>query len=240
MSAEILFLTYRPLLFRLAHSYSAVLEHRADVALEDLVQAGFFGLVAAERTWRPVPGGKSFISWAAWYVRREMDAALGVHTRSSENGARVRTFPSIPLSLDAPLTGDADVTRADLLLDETLLDPNEVLFAEGLAACVREEVAALPEAERAIIQARYWAELPYAEIERLYGIPCIAARGLCQHALKRLRRRPRLLILRREMGWCREQVYRTGLRTFTRTRSSATELAALRLYPGGRLDRVER
>ena len=98
--------------------------------------------------------------------------------------------------------------------------------------------AALPEAERAIIQARYWAELPYAEIERLYGIPCIAARGLCQHALKRLRRRPRLLILRREMGWCREQVYRTGLRTFTRTRSSATELAALRLYPGGRLDGV--
>ena len=77
MEPETLYLENRRLLYHLARQYLPVLETRGDVDLDDLTQAGFFGLTEAEKTWRS-QGGKSWAGWAAWYARREMEKALGV------------------------------------------------------------------------------------------------------------------------------------------------------------------
>ena len=139
MEPETLYLENRRLLYHLARQYLPVLETRGDVDLDDLTQAGFFGLSEAEKTWRP-QGGKSWAGWAAWYARREMEKALGVRRTAGNK----RAFPAPPLSLDEPLNNGAETARGDLILDTRLSDHTDVLFAQGLQAAVRAAVDTLP------------------------------------------------------------------------------------------------
>jgi DNA-directed RNA polymerase specialized sigma subunit len=72
----------RGLLHRLARRYAAI-DTAADI--EDLMQAGYLGLVEAERTYGADEG--TWYAWAALHVRRAMREAVGIgSTRKREAG----------------------------------------------------------------------------------------------------------------------------------------------------------
>ena len=119
MSIE-LFRANKGLLHKFARRYS-----RIDTAVDtdDLIQAGYMGLVEAERTF-DASKGKSWAGWAAYYIRRAMREAVGINT--TRERAHLHT-----VSLDEPLGDDADSdTRLDNLADESLLAADDGIIRD--------------------------------------------------------------------------------------------------------------
>lgn len=98
------------------------LEGRGGVTAEDLYQSGYIALVGAVQTYR-ADGGKTFLSWLDFYLRREFARAAGCLTE------RQRRDPlGSADSLDRPL--DAENAGADALAE---LVPDPFDHAEALA-----------------------------------------------------------------------------------------------------------
>ena len=100
---------------------------------DDLRQAGFLGLVAAERTFETDKA--SWTTWASYYIRRAMLDALGQRRK------QLRT-----VSLDTPLGDDADGDALrDLIPDESIPDAGEDLQRIATAQAVRDAIRAIPD-----------------------------------------------------------------------------------------------
>lgn len=132
------------LLFTLAKSYRG---RDPMVDDEDLMQAGFLGLVEAVSAWDPERGAWSSV--AIWYAKKAMREALGI--RSTRKRAHLGA-----VSLDAPISEDGDATRADLLPDESLPDSNERILMDERRAAVRAAVGRLRGRKRDVVE---WHDL---------------------------------------------------------------------------------
>src|SRR5262245_6050735 len=123
------------------------------LALTDLIGEGNLGLLTAARKFDPDQGVK-FISYAVWWIRQSILAALARHGRT------VR----VPLNRTADLSRivrTAETLRQDLRREPT---PEELANATGLALDVVQSLAALntsevrldapldPEGDRALIE----------------------------------------------------------------------------------------
>jgi RNA polymerase primary sigma factor len=128
------------------------------LALSDLIGEGNLGLLTAARKFDPDQGVK-FISYAVWWIRQSILAALARHGRT------VR----VPLNRTADLsriTRTAETLRQDLRREPT---PEEIAESTGLSVDVVRSLAALntsevrldapldPEGERSLIE-RFIAE----------------------------------------------------------------------------------
>jgi RNA polymerase primary sigma factor len=128
------------------------------LALSDLIGEGNLGLLTAARKFDPDQGVK-FISYAVWWIRQSILAALARHGRT------VR----VPLNRTADLsriTRTAETLRQDLRREPT---PEEIADGTGLSVDVVRSLAALntsevrldapldPEGERSLIE-RFIAE----------------------------------------------------------------------------------
>jgi RNA polymerase primary sigma factor len=128
------------------------------LALSDLIGEGNLGLLTAARKFDPDQGVK-FISYAVWWIRQSILAALARHGRT------VR----VPLNRTADLsriTRTAETLRQDLRREPT---PEEIADSTGLSVDVVRSLAALntsevrldapldPEGERSLIE-RFIAE----------------------------------------------------------------------------------
>jgi RNA polymerase primary sigma factor len=128
------------------------------LALSDLIGEGNLGLLTAARKFDPDQGVK-FISYAVWWIRQSILAALARHGRT------VR----VPLNRTADLsriTRTAETLRQDLRREPT---PEEIAESTGLSVDVVRSLAALntaevrldapldPEGERSLID-RFIAE----------------------------------------------------------------------------------
>ncbi|MGN6392981.1 MAG: sigma-70 family RNA polymerase sigma factor [Gemmatimonadales bacterium] len=106
------------------------------LALTDLIGEGNLGLLTAARKFDPDQGVK-FISYAVWWIRQAILAALARHGRT------VR----VPLNRTADLSRivrTAETLRQDLRREPT---PEEIAHATGLAVDVVQALAALNTAE---------------------------------------------------------------------------------------------
>ena len=94
----------RGLVYTIAKRYLPACERDRAVSLDDLAQAGYIGLIEAAQTYDEAKG--AFSTWAGMYIRKEMRAALGLHSLKpkAERDA---------LSLDAEI--GEDITLADTL-----------------------------------------------------------------------------------------------------------------------------
>lgn len=101
------------LLFTLARRYRG---RDPMVDTDDLMHAGFLGLVEAVSAWDPERGAWSSV--AIWYAKKAMREALGI--RSTRQRAHLGA-----VSLDEPIGEEGDATRADMLPDESLPDADE-------------------------------------------------------------------------------------------------------------------
>ncbi|MEA4899562.1 MAG: sigma-70 family RNA polymerase sigma factor [Christensenellaceae bacterium] len=110
------------------------------VSIDDLTQAGFFGLVAAVDAWEPERGAWSNI--AILHVKKAMCEVLGI--RTTRKRAHLDT-----ISLDAPLPGNEDGTGMDLLTDESLPDSDMRVLKDEVALAIHAAVSSIPNPRQA-------------------------------------------------------------------------------------------
>ena len=206
----------------LARRYARLCALDRAVSREDLIQAGYIGLINAARTYDPA-AGKSWASWAAWYIRGEFERALGMrhgrftraHTGADTLNRRVR-LPNGP--------GEAAI---DALADPSLPPADENLLKQELVQAVRQAVDRLPtEGQRTATRLCRLEGLTYPQAAGQMGVSATRARKLCEKAAQNLARDGRL---RRQL--CLDDRTRfhahKSVAAFNRDWTSVTEAAAL-------------
>ena len=214
MSVE-LFRANRGLLHKFARRYSGI---DTAVDTDDLVQAGYMGLVEAERTY-DASRGKGWVSWAAWYVKNAMAAAVGIR------GAKERPHLHA-VSLDAPLGDDEGAgSLLDMLEDESIPDASSGLVEADRAVTVRAAVERLEADRREVIRRRDLQGMSYAVVGEGMGLSVGEVKNLRVRALNDLRNDKAIRLMRLEDAT--PYYRRVGVSTFNTTWTSATEAAAL-------------
>ena len=242
---EKLYSENRGLLHTVARRYAAACQHDRAVSVEDLEQAGFFGLVKASQTF-DAEGGGSWPTWAARYIHREMLKALGYRWRPSTvgdaDGYRYRPTRAHTgaYSLDAPLADDPEgMTWADTLADDSLPDADEGVNLAALQRYVREAVERLQShQQRVVMDLCGLQELPYEAAAATLGVSVERVRQIRGAALKKLRNDATLRENAKAdvfLDLCTPYYARVTVTSFRSTHTSATEKAVL-----WRLDHEER
>lgn len=160
---------------------------RAGVEFDDLVQAGFLGLVVAADTYRTDSGFK-FNTWLRYPVLNAMKDCA--HFRSDKQ--QCDPLQNC-LMLDAPVPGsDEELTRGDLIPDKTaeqqLIAAEDRVFMEQLRQVIDSTLLFLPEPERDAVQRHFLQGLTYNQIAEETGLQADTVRQKCARGLSRLRR----------------------------------------------------
>ena len=214
MSVE-LFRANRGLLHKFARRYSQI---DTAVDTDDLIQAGYMGLVEAERTFDPNQG-KGWVGWAAWYVKGAMAAAVGIR------GAKERPHLHA-VSRDAPLGDDEGAgSLLDMREDESIPDASSGLVEADRAATVRAAVERLEADRREVIRRRDLQGMSYTVVGEGMGLTVGEVKNLRVRALNDLRNDKAIRLMRLEDAT--PYYRRVGVSTFNTTWTSATEAAAL-------------
>ena len=222
-----LYTTNKGLLFKLARRYIHV---DPAVDTDDLVQAGYTGLVEAERTY-DASKGKGWVSWATWYVKNAMQAAVGI--RGTKERAHLHA-----VSLDAPIGDDEDGgTLLDTLADESLPEASSGLVESERTTAVQEAVNRLESERRETIQRYYFQRQSLAQTGEGMGLTLVETRKLRKKALNDLRRDKDIRALWLEEG-TRYYAHK-GVRAFNTDWTSVTEAAAIWRIEQGRVKSLQ-
>ena len=190
------------------------------ITLDDLTQSAFLGLVRAAETF-DADAGKSWASWAAWHVKRELRKLLGWSNPHSPPPATAGA-----VSLDAPINADDDegATRLDTLSDDTTPDALDGVYAGELRAALTEAVQRL-EIEHAaeVLRCRYGDGLTVAETAKQTGMTAGEVKSIQDRSLRRLLYDRKLK--RAVTVWDAMPTYSVGVAAF-RQYGSQTERAA--------------
>ena len=176
------------LLVMMARRYARVCALDGAVSMEDLLQAGFVGLMRAADSYDP-DAGKSWSSWACWHIQMEFNSILGLRRG---HFTRPHTCAS---RLDQPLSSeDADgLTAADMLPDESLPDADEGLLRSELRRYVREAVGRLKsDNQRKIVEMCKLEGRSYRQAAESLGVSVAQAYQLFFRASGNLARDPQL------------------------------------------------
>ena len=216
------------LLYRLSRRYTRACERDRAVDEEDLIQAGYIGLLAAARAWEPDRGGWPTI--AVLYVKNAMRGALGIHDKRdrAEHGA---------LSLDKPLADDEDSSLLNTLKDNSLPDTGEAVALDDLRRKVRAEVRNLNSRHAAgVIYAHDIDGRSYRKISEETGITKNEIRQIRNKGFDELRKSPTILTLINLEDRTRYYAHK-GYRAFSSSWSSVVEDAVIwrleQYYSGG-------
>ena len=154
------------LVVRIARDYQ-----RRGVALEELISEGNIGLLQAAQRFDP-DRGLRFVSYAAWWVRKYMLAALSRNTEAVTSpvaGGKDSAPDSRPRHLDparAPRLrilsleelrrqGSDDRHEIELLVPASGPQPDETVLGQDLVECLQELLHLLPAQERHILESHH-------------------------------------------------------------------------------------
>lgn len=182
---------------------------------DDLMHAGFLGLVAAAQTFDPEKA--SWTTWASFYIRRAILDELRARRR------RPRT-----VSLDLPLGDDADGDALrDLIPDESMPDADEDLQRIATAQAVRNAIQAIPsEQRRRALELVRLEGKTLKEAGELLSVPVQQVCTMNRKSLQELRRNRDLQELAELDGLTRFHA-RKSITSFRRDWSSAVEDAVI-------------
>jgi RNA polymerase sigma factor (sigma-70 family) len=127
------------------------------VSLDDLVQEGTLGALLAARRFDP-DRGVQFLTFAAWWVKQRMLAALGqdaisIPPRTREILRKAGALPACA-SLDIPVGAEEDGAWVDLLVGDEA--GTQVLAeARDLKTRLHDALLKLPREERTLLVRRY-------------------------------------------------------------------------------------
>lgn len=231
------------LLRAVARRYAAACQYDRAVSVEDLEQAGFFGLVKASQTFDEERG--SWAAWASRYIHREVLKALGLRWRpATEDDLNAgRYLPTRAhtgaYSLDVPLDADNPDgdSWADNLADDSLPDADAGVNLAALQAYVREAVERLQSRQqRVVMDLCGLQERPLQAAAEALGVSVERVRQIRGAALKKLRSDATLRAnAAADLDLCTPYYARVTVAAFQSTNTSATEKAVL-----WRLDHEER
>lgn len=222
---ESLYEQNRDLLFHLARRWAGRCDLDPAVSVEDLAQAGFFGLIKAAESFDEA-AGKSWIGWVIWHVHREFENALGYR-----EGKPTRAHTGA-LALDAPVSVDdaEGLTFLDTLPDDSLPDMDDGPLLDDLCKRVREAVERLPDdRQRQTVQLCDLEGKPLREAAEGLSVSVERVRQVRKAALKKLKIDPQMRALA-DAEWLESQTRyhaHKGVRAFERDWTSVTEGAAL-------------
>ena len=219
---EALYAQNKGLLIAMARRYAGACALDRAVSVEDLVQSGFLGLVRAAQTYDR-NGGRSWASWAAWHIQRTFEQALCLR-----QGRRIQAHSGAD-TLDRPLSAsdEAGETLGDLLVDDTLPDPDAGLLLEELRRDVRKAVDRLEDGdERRAASLCLLEDRSLPEAAGAMGVSVRQARRLNARACRRLSG-DRRLRARIDLDARTRFHAHKGISAFNRDWTSVTEGAAL-------------
>lgn len=225
VNMETLYADNRLLLRAMASKWAGRCALDRAVDTEDLMQAGFFGLLRANESFDP-EAGKSWASWAAWFIRREFENTLGLREGKS---TRAHTA-ALPLDAPLPTNDGDDTTGTDLLADDSLPEIDSGALLADLQENVRRAVDELPnDRERRVVQLCDLEDKPLRTAAAALQVSTERARQIRKRALHNLREDKRLRALADEK-WLDERTRfhaHKGVTQFRRDLTSTTEAAAL-------------
>ena len=210
------------LLVTMARRYALVFALDRAVSVEDLMQAGFIGLMKAADTY-DADAGKSWAGWACWHIQMEFNSALGLR-----KGRFTRPHTGA-VALDGPFSPeDADgATTGDMLADDTLPDADEALLRDELRQDVRAAVKRLKsDQQRRVVEMCKLEGQSYRQAAESLGVSVGQAYQLFFRASGNLSRDPRLRALAGLDERTRFHAHK-GAKAFNRDWTSVTEGAAL-------------
>ena len=165
---------------RLLRSYGGYIP---GVGIDDLIQSGYFALIAAVESFDE-SRGKSFIGWLALSLKVTFAETCGYRTSRREplNAA---------ISLDAPIGDEPDApSLIDLLPDpsDAVTDAEEEIYLEQLH---EKAISILPDKAAAIVRGFFWDNQTLEAIGQGQGISTARTAQIKNDALSRLRRESR-------------------------------------------------
>ena len=192
--------------------------YRAQTApdYEDVVQAGFIGLMNAAQSFDHKAGAWS--SWAGLHIRREMRQVIGLRGK--------QTLTAV--SIDTPIADGEDITLADMIADANLPELDARILQEETVRTVREAVEAVENAaERAAVKSVYLDGLTASEAARRLDINTRELSMLLRNGKAKLRKDKRLLKALSELDAETRFYAKKGIAAFTRDQSSVVEDAVI-------------
>ena len=223
---EELYQENRGLLLHVARRYAAACQRDRAVSVEDLTQAGFFGLVYAEKTYDSARG--SWSSWAAFYIVKEIYKALGLRDGRPVKAHTGAISLNVPLNLEEP----DGPTALDMLEDDSTPATDDALRLDNMCQYVRRAIERIQnDRQRLVMQLCGLEGKSYREAAQIMGLSYERIRQIREKALEALRKDKALredaradiadIELRTPYYW------HVGVNTFRSTHTSATEKAAL-------------
>lgn len=175
---------HRGLVYHIVKQYQSVCRYDRAADTEDLVQAGYIGLMRAVQTYDESKG--IFSSWAVVYIRLEMRKVLGICRRIQRADVNA-------VSLDEVVPGTEDATLLDTL--EAPVDIEGDYDHAELVEGVRNAIDNLPALQSPLVRMHDLQGKGLAEAGSRCGLEPPVAYQAHRNAMKTLRRDPRLLAL---------------------------------------------
>lgn len=168
-----------------AKRWATSLQGLGGVVEDDLHQAGYIAMLQAVETYRE-DKGKTFIGWFDYYLKKVFAEAYGLRSSRLQHDP-LRTairFEDAIDDLDGITVGDSipDPTAEDEIAAIAERDREQRLYA-----ALKKTVAALPQTEREVLQARYYQGRTLQEIARDRGLSHERVRQIEGRALRRMR-----------------------------------------------------
>ena len=210
-----LILQYRTYIFKLANRYRRVIEDYPSVDYDDLCQAGYMGILEAQKKYDPEKC--SFMYLLFYLCRKQMRKIIGYNNQTGER-------PIVLASLDEPLNDETDDTLVDMIPDgkpETEEAYIEDEAKNESAKIVRDAVDRLKnERQRESVKLVYLNGLKQKDAAAIMGIPNQTVSLSLHKAIKNLYRDTQL----RDLYY---PDYRITLEKFNATWTSPVEAAVI-------------
>ena len=186
----------------------------------DLVNSGYFAVLAAVKTYEP--GQRKFSSWLLQYLQTAFAEATGYRTEKQ------RSDPlRYALSMDMPLEDEDGDTLGDLQADPAAKIPFENVDAEifhgQLRNALEEVISELPNIQAEIIRRHYWEQQTLEEIGEEVGKSTERIRQLEEQAIRTMRTPQNYNQLESFVDRRTPYYLHVGPQEFQRTHTSSTE-----------------
>ncbi len=190
------------------------------VEIGDLVNSGFFAVLAAVKTYDPTQS--KFSSWLLQYLRTAFAEAVGCRTEKQKSDPL-----RYAMSIDAPIADEEGDALGDLQADPNASVPfenvDDAIYVHQLHQALEQVVSDLPEAQAEVIRRRYWGQQTLEEIGVCISVSTERARQLEEISLRTMAAPPYRNRLENFLDWKTPYYLHVGPHEFQRTRTSSTE-----------------